>query len=75
MKNINEVRAELVKVFEGLKNGSVNAKEAGEMNNCAGKIINTLKIELEFAQLRSETPNIPFMQYAKDTGTPGSEES
>jgi hypothetical protein len=65
MNNISEVRAELAAVFKGLKEGTVSAKDAGELNNCAGKIINTLKVELEFAALRKESPNIPFMQYEK----------
>lgn len=65
MKNIQEVRAELAAVFKGLKDGTVDTKVAGELNNCAGKIINTLKVELEFAALRKESPSIPFMQYDK----------
>lgn len=68
MRNIEEVRAELAAVFKGLKDGTVDTKVAGELNNCAGKIINTLKVELEFAALRKETPNIPFLNYEKEEG-------
>jgi hypothetical protein len=31
------------------------------MNNSAGKIINSLKVELEYFALRKEKPNIPFL--------------
>jgi len=31
------------------------------MANTAGKVIGTLKIELEYAMLRGEKPNIPFL--------------
>ena len=68
MKNIEEVRAELAAVFRGLKDGTIDTKVAGELTNCAGKIINTLKVELEFAAQRKETPNIPFLNYEKEEG-------
>lgn len=61
MKNINQLRTELVSVFQGLREGSIQAKEASEMNNTAGKIINTLKVELEYATLQNRVPEIPFL--------------
>ena len=66
MNNINELRKELAQTYKALKNGTANAKDVKELNNCAGKIINTLKVELEFAALRKVTPNIPFLDYAKE---------
>lgn len=63
MKNINELREELVNVFEGLRDGRVQAKDASEMNNTAGKIINTLKVELEYATLQKKAPSIKFLDY------------
>ena len=65
MNNINEMREELCKVFAGLKEGTLSAKEAKEMNNCMGKIINTLKVEIEYAQICKTEANIPFMNYGK----------
>lgn len=61
MKNINEVRDELSKVFEELKSGQLKSADAKELNNCAGKIINSLKVELEYSALRKEQPNIEFL--------------
>lgn len=61
MKNVVELRKELAKVFDGLRKGTISAKDATEMNNCAGKIINTCKVELEYAALRKEKPEIPFL--------------
>lgn len=65
MKNIVEVRTELTRVFEQLSTGGITPVEAKELNNCAGKIINTLKVELEYFGLTGETPNIPFIRTKK----------
>lgn len=62
MKNIVEVREELSIVFQDLKNGTLEHKVASELNNCAGKIINSLKIELEYYSLRKEHPVISFFE-------------
>lgn len=61
MNNIKEVRNELSKVFDELKSGQLKSADAKELNNCAGKIINSLKVELEYHALRKETPQIDFL--------------
>lgn len=63
MKSINELRAELLKLFSDIKSGDADVKAAGEMNNTAGKIINSVKVELEYAALRKVEPCIPFLDY------------
>jgi hypothetical protein len=62
MKTIKELRQELLSVFNGLRSGEVDVKTASEMNNSAGKTINTIKVQLEYASLREEKPNIEFMK-------------
>ena len=61
MQTITELRSELLKLFNDLKTGEVDVKVAGEMNNTAGKLINTIKVELEYAALRKAEPSIPFL--------------
>lgn len=61
MKNITQLRAELSKVFSELRAGTIKAKEAAEMNNTAGKIINSVKVEIEYYALRKEKPEIAFL--------------
>lgn len=61
VKNVEELRKELCDVFDGLRNGTLQAKEAKEMNNAAGKIIGSIKVELEYAHLRDEKPEIAFL--------------
>lgn len=62
MKNITDLRNELSQVFSELKTGELKPKVATEMNNAAGKIINTVKIQLDYANLRKEKPDIPYLK-------------
>ena len=62
MKHISELTTELTALYEGLKVGVIDVKIATEMNNTAGKIINTQRVQLEYAELRKEEPEIAFMK-------------
>jgi hypothetical protein len=62
MKQNSELTTELSALYDGLKNGSIDAKVATEMNNTAGKIINAQRVQLEYAELRKEEPDIAFMK-------------
>ena len=61
METIEKLREELSNVFYGLKNGEIEPKIAAEMNNSAGKIINTVKVQMDYANIRKETPDISFL--------------
>jgi hypothetical protein len=65
MNNITELRSELSKLFNSLKAGEVEVKTAAEMNNSAGKIINTIKVELEYFSMLGDKPDIEYLK----TGT------
>ena len=62
MKHISELTTELTALYEGLKVGVIDVKIATEMNNTAGKIIKTQRVQLEYAELRKEEPEIAFMK-------------
>jgi hypothetical protein len=62
MRHISELTTELSSLYEGLKNGTVDVKVATEMNNTAGKIIHAQRVQLEYADLRKEQPDIDFMK-------------
>lgn len=64
---VTQLRAGLLEVFDGLRNGSLEAKDVIEINNTAGKIISSAKVELAHYALRGETPNIPFLMAGGDT--------
>jgi hypothetical protein len=61
MKNITELNNHLTDLYQALRDGTIDVKTAAEMNNTAGKIINVQKVQLEYAELRSEAPVIPFL--------------
>ena len=63
--NVVELREELSTVFEKLKTGEIAIKEAAELNNTAGKIIATAKLELEYWKLCQEKPDIAFIKMIK----------
>ena len=61
MTTITDIRNDLIKVFNGLRDGTIDPKQAVETNNTAGKIISTAKVQLGYHALRNEIPVIPFL--------------
>ena len=59
--NVVELRDELTKVFCELRQGQIELPTAAEVNNTAGKILNTIKVELAKAALCGEKPKIKFL--------------
>ena len=62
MKTMRELRDQVIETAQGLKDGSLDLKVAAELNNCAGKIINTVRTQLEYSKLRKEEPQIEFLK-------------
>ena len=62
MKSMKDVRNKLVDLNEQLESGKLDIKTVGEMHNGIGKIINTVRTQLEYSKLRKETPQIDFMK-------------
>lgn len=72
MTTITDIRNDLINVFNKLRDGEMEAKDAFEINNTAGKIISSAKVQLAYAALRGEQPDILFL---KDAVTPAVIES
>ena len=60
--NITELRDELLQVFDGLRSGKIKPPMAKEINNTAGKIIGSVKVQLEFCKLAGSKPDIKFLE-------------
>jgi len=60
--SINDIRNDLINVFNGLRDKTMDIKEATEINNTAGKIINTAKVQLAYFALRNDRPSIEFLE-------------
>ena len=65
MKNVVDLRDELIAIFQQLKAKEISHADAKELNNSAGKIINSVKIELEYAGLCKVKPSIAFLNVPK----------
>lgn len=61
MNNCDQLRVELAKTFELLKNGEITPKEAAEFANIAGKMIGSAKAQIEYYALRKESPKISWL--------------
>jgi hypothetical protein len=70
MTTITNIRDNLIEVFNGLRDGSIDAKDAVEINNTAGKIINSAKVQIAYSALRGEAPYIPFLDTAAAVAQP-----
>ena len=67
-KNITELRNELLESFDQVKRDPRRLAQAGELANTAGKVIASIKLELEYSLMLNQEPNIPFL--GETTGRP-----
>lgn len=60
IENIRELTADLGRVYAELRERKIEIKEASEIANIAGKLINGAKAEMMYRIARKEKPSIPF---------------
>ena len=59
--NNTTLRTDLLNVYEELRNKSIEPKLAKELNNTAGKIMASVKIQITYAVLRGEKPDVDYL--------------
>jgi hypothetical protein len=59
--NISQLREELSEVIQGVKAGTMNVASANAIVNASGKILSTVKAEMEYCKLLGKTPEIPML--------------
>lgn len=62
MKNVSEVTQQLAEVFNLLKAGTMECKDADALANVAGKLIKVNVGQLQYYDQRKETPTLPFWE-------------
>lgn len=67
MQNIKELRDSLMDNYEKTKAGQMEKATCKELANTAGKIINTLRAELDFMALTGTRKNISFLNTGEET--------
>jgi hypothetical protein len=61
MNNINELRQSLSDNYTQMKSGNMKIALGKELSNAAGKILSSVKVELEYAKMLNEKPDIQFL--------------
>lgn len=67
-KTITELREQLLDAFDWVKADPRRANQVKEMTNAAGKILGTVKAQMEYSLLKGEEPDIAFL--GKTSGKP-----
>lgn len=62
MKNVKELRTELVSIFSDLKSDKLDVTKAKELNNSAGKILLSIRVQLEYNQIMDRKEKIDFLE-------------
>jgi hypothetical protein len=65
MQSITELRNSLLSNYELTKSKKMDLKMCKELTNTAGKIINSLKVELEYNQMLGIKTKIDFLENGK----------
>lgn len=60
--NINDLRAILAEEIQKLRNEETTPAAVNAVTNATGKILTTVKMEMEYAKLIGVTPQIEFIQ-------------
>jgi hypothetical protein len=61
MENITDLRKSLADNYTKMKAGKMGLNTGKELSNCAGKIINSIKVELEYNAMLGIKNKIPFL--------------
>lgn len=59
---VTDLRNDLLKVYEGLRNGEVGLNEAKQASNVAGKILSSAKVQIEYNKLVQSKSKIEFLE-------------
>jgi len=62
IKTIDDIRTVLVDEINKIRSGSTTAANVNAVTNATGKILSTVKLELEYNKLLGKTPHIPFIE-------------
>ncbi|TSE11261.1 hypothetical protein [Aquimarina algiphila] len=62
MKNVQQLRKELVKVFEGVKNGEIDVSTGKNLVATSNAMLKSAQLELEHSKLIGRTKVIKFLE-------------
>jgi hypothetical protein len=62
MKNMNDMRAMLCEEIQNIRDGKQTASNLNAIVNATGKILSTIKMEIEVAKITNKQPKISFIE-------------
>jgi flagellar biosynthesis/type III secretory pathway chaperone len=62
IKTVNDLRTILAEEISKIRNGTTTAANVNAITNATGKILSTVKMEIEYNKLLGKTPFIPFIE-------------
>ncbi len=63
--NINDIRNTLAMAVDSVVDGSMTAAQANAITNASGKIISSVKLQMEYAKMAGVKPSIMFLEPTK----------
>ena len=64
--NITDIRNDMILVYKELREGKIKKADANALASTVGKMISSAKVQLEYAAMRNEKPEIEFLESKKD---------
>ena len=61
-RNINDLRTVLCEEIDRLRNEKTNAANVNAIVNATGKVLSTIKMEMEYSKLSGIAPKMDFIQ-------------
>lgn len=65
LSTVNDMRMILADEIKRLRAGESTAANVNAIVNASGKILTTIKMEIEYSKLLGKTPHIPFIEQPK----------
>jgi len=66
LNNINDLRADVIKIYQELRTNQIGLREAKVLFHGAGKIMNTAKLQLEYNTYIKSGTHIPFLEVPEE---------
>lgn len=62
IRDIDALRKHAIETLEKLSKGTISTEEAGVTGKLCENVVSTLKVQLEYAKMLSQEPDIAFLE-------------
>lgn len=75
MANINDIREVMWDELSKLRNGETSAANVNAICNAVGKMLSTVKLQMEYSRLMGKMPDIPMFDVVPTLSSPSASEA